>query len=243
MSGQSVFLRAMRAKNTMRGSERELFKKGVPFLKSSKREYHADDGACEDEEDRVQALRGLAPARQHEQNGRERHALPVDERQPDRTGIHQCERRHGNARRRDHRRRRGAQAVKYRVHELAVAEALEKRRDDQNDDDRRCDKADRRDERTGNASGDEADIGRHIHTERAGGRLGNGHHVRQLRRCEPLGVPSGHVVEKRERRKAAAHGEQTRLEELIKQQQICHFFAPPAFRLWIRTPASAAATT
>ena len=37
MSGQSVFLRAMRAK--MRGSEREpFFKKGVPFLKSSKRE-------------------------------------------------------------------------------------------------------------------------------------------------------------------------------------------------------------
>ena len=34
MSGQSVFLRAMRAK--MRGSERKLFKKGVPFFEKLK---------------------------------------------------------------------------------------------------------------------------------------------------------------------------------------------------------------
>ena len=116
------------------------------------------------------------------------------------------------SRRRDERGGRGAQAVERTRDALTVAERLQESRDDEDHNDARRNETDGRRHRAGHAPGQEADVGRHVDADGAGGGLGHGDHVRELRAGEPAGLIR-HIVEERKCGHAAADGEKAGLEK------------------------------
>lgn len=68
----------------------------------------------------------------------------------------------------------------------------------------------------GTPPGQEADVGRHVDADRAGGGLGHGDHVRELRAGEPAGLIR-HIVEERKCGHAAADGEKAGLEKFPEE--------------------------
>ena len=207
---------------------------------ASEVEHHAHHGGGQDEHDGVQALGGLDPPGQHQDHRRQGQGLPVDDGQARCPGVQQGDGHHRQARRRHHSRGRRAQTVKRRLHIAVVAEGLQKGRDDQNHDDGRRHQAQGGNNGPGDAAGDEAHIGGHVHADGARGGLADRQHIRQLGPGEPAGAVR-HIVQKRQSGQAAAYGEQAGFEKFVKQLQIDHDrFAP---RFLISSPATAAANT
>ena len=181
-------------------------------LRARKAEHHAHEGGEADEHDGVPVLRLPDPAREHEQHGGKDGPLPEEHAASEPEGLAHDDK----ARRRDERGGRGTQAVERTRDVLTVAERLQESRDDEDHNDARRNEADGRRHRAGHAPGQEADVGRHVDADGAGGGLGHGDHVRELRAGEPAGLIR-HIVEERKRGHAAADGEKAGLEKFPEE--------------------------
>ena len=91
-------------------------------------------------------------------------------------------------------------------------DGVENFRDQQDDDHRRGGQPNGGDDAAGDAGGDVAHVGGHVHADGTGGGLGNGDHGGQVRGGEPP-RPLRQVKEEGDRGHAAAHGEQAHQEE------------------------------
>ena len=149
---------------------------------------------------------------------------------------------HRRAGRADEPRGGGAEAVEGLVHVLVIAEAVEHRRHNQNDDDGGRHLPQGGDDGPGDARRREAHVGGHVDADGAGGGLRHRQHVHQIR----VGVPAGGLadgLEEGQGRHAAAHGEEAGLEKLPEELQTGGNHAFFASRFFNKMPVRAEPTT
>ena len=175
----------------------------------------AAERADADKDDRVDA--GQLPDRKR-QDEEKRDGRQIEHRaqtaQPGpQLGVEQRGRKDLEQRAEDQAGRRGPQAVEAVLHESGVLEAVERPRDQNDDDDRGQHQRPGSDQRAGDACGLKACIGRGIDAHRAGGGFGHRDHVEQILRREPR-VFERDVLEEGDGRQTAADREQAGLEKL-----------------------------
>lgn len=144
-----------------------------------------------------------------------RHPDPVE------TGSrHQRGLKHRNPGRRNQSRHRRPQSREHIVHPAIGAELLQELRNDADDDHRRHHQSDGRGHRPQNVAACDmvAHISGHVHADGTRGGLADSNHVHEIRCAEPV-IPVHHLLQKRNRCQASAHGKQSCLEEFEEQRQ------------------------
>ena len=147
-----------------------------------------------DEHDGVPFLYHRHPVGTHQQHRRQRDGRPVQGGEAGHAAVQQGDGHHGDARRRHQSGGGRAQAVERCVDPLAIAEGLQERRHDENDDDGGRYQAEGGHQRAADAAGGEAHIGGHVHADRPRRGLRHRQHIRQLRVGEPAGAV-GHILQ------------------------------------------------
>ena len=97
-----------------------------------------------------------------------------------------------------------------------ILEFYQKAGNDQDDDQRRCDKTDGGHDAPQVTCRFEACESGHIDADGTGRRLGNGDHIRDIRMAEPMGLV-GHFIEEGKRSEPPADRKQSGFEKLEKK--------------------------
>ena len=119
--------------------------------------------------------------------------------------------------------------------------------DGEDDEEFRQDQTEGRQDGAGNAEHVEPHVRRHVDADGTGRRLGDRHHVGDIRLCEPVRVGVGHVGDEGQCGEPAADSEKTGLEKVQAEEKEC-FHASSSFFCPLsppknRNPMSAAAST